>query len=116
MEVGDAILILDDDFAIDDSRLTIESRDSLDYPAIGAGPISSMPGEGPDLDALDDDQGAAVMLDLVNQLMPARHESYFEGYPVGEPSTPALTRLRREGIPALFPTPMATRAGQKWPF
>ena len=67
MEVGDAILILDDDFAIDDSRLTRESRDSLDYPAIGAGPIPSMPGEGPDLAAVDDDEGAvAVMLDLVN--------------------------------------------------
>jgi len=76
-----------------------------------------MPGEGPDLAAVDDDERAvAVMLDLVNQLMPARHESYFEGCPVGEPSTPALTRFRREGIPALFPTPMATRAGQKWPF
>ena len=32
IEVGDAILVLDNDFAIDDSRLTRESRDSLDYP------------------------------------------------------------------------------------
>ena len=35
----------------------------------------------------------------------------YEGCSVGEPSTLALSRLRREGIPALLPTPMATQAG-----
>ena len=39
------------------------------------------------------------------------HGSFYEGCSVGEPSTLALSRLRREGIPALLPTPMATQAG-----
>jgi hypothetical protein len=38
-----------------------------------------------------------------------------EGCPVGEPSTLALSRLRREGIPALCRRPWPFERGQKWP-
>ena len=51
---------------------------SLDHPAIWAGPVPAMAGEGPDLAVVDDDQGAvAVMLDLVNPALSGgrfRHE------------------------------------------
>ena len=38
-----------------------------------------------------------------------------KGCPVGEPSTPAPSRWRREGIPALCRRPWPFERGQKWP-
>ena len=67
IEVGDAVLVLDDDLAIDHGRFAGQLGAGLDHPAIGPGPVPAMAGEGTDLAVIDDDQGAiAVMLDLVN--------------------------------------------------
>ena len=42
----------------------------LDNPLIGSGPVPVMPGEGPNLALVDNDQGAvAVMLNLVNSAL-----------------------------------------------
>ena len=45
----------------------------LDHPPIGSRPVIAVAGEGADLAAIDDDQGAiAVILDLVNPALPGR--------------------------------------------
>jgi hypothetical protein len=67
VEVGDAVLVLDDDLAIDQRRRAGELGARLDHPAIRAGPVPPMPRE------LDYDQGPlAVVLDLVNPSLSGR--------------------------------------------
>jgi hypothetical protein len=67
VEVGDAVLVLNDNLAIDQGRSVTQPGSSFHHPAIWRGPVPAMAGEGSDLAAIDDDQGAvAVMLDLVN--------------------------------------------------
>ena len=69
IEVGNAVLVLDDDLTINDGRLAGELGGRLDHPPIS--PVQLMTGEGPGIAALDDNQGAvAVMLDLVNPSLP----------------------------------------------
>ena len=66
-KVGDAVLVLDDNLAIDQRRSAAELGRRLDHPAIWSGPVPAVSGEGPDLAAIDDDQGpVAVILDFVN--------------------------------------------------
>ena len=66
-KVGDALLILDHDLAINQGRLAGELGSGLDHPVIWSGPIPAGAGIGSDLALVDDDQGAiAVILDLVN--------------------------------------------------
>jgi hypothetical protein len=78
VEVGDAVLVLDHDLAIDQGSLTAQLAASIDHPAIWSGPIPAAAGEGSYLAAVDYDQGAvAVMLDLVNPALSRgqfRHE------------------------------------------
>src|SRR5262245_59128734 len=67
VEVGDAVLVLDNGLTINQGRFAGELAGSLDHPAIWPGPVPATAGEGPDLAAIDDDQCAvAVVLDLVN--------------------------------------------------
>jgi hypothetical protein len=80
MEVGNAILVLDDDLAIDQGCLAGKLGRSFDYPAIRTGPVPPMPGKGPDFAAVNDDQGAvAVMLDLVNPALAGGRFRYQRG-------------------------------------
>jgi hypothetical protein len=78
IEVGDAVLILDDDLAIDDGCLAGELPQSFDHPVVGSGPVPAMSGESLTLALVDDEQGAiAVVLDLVKssplrRVVPAR--------------------------------------------
>jgi hypothetical protein len=72
-KVGDALLILDHDFAIDQGSLTVQVGASIDNPAIWSGPISAGAWIGSDPALVDDDQGSiAVILDLVNPTSPRR--------------------------------------------
>jgi hypothetical protein len=57
-KVGDALLILDHDLAINQGSLTAQVGASIDNPAIWSGPISAGAGVGPNLALVDDDQGA----------------------------------------------------------
>ena len=67
IEIRNAVLVLDDDLAIDQCRLAGQLGGGLDNPLVRSGPVPVMPGEGPDLAVIDNDQGAvAVMLNLVN--------------------------------------------------
>jgi hypothetical protein len=67
VKIGDAVLVLDDHLAIDQGRFAGQLAASIDHPPIGPRPVITVAGEGPDLTAIDNDQGAvAVMLDLVN--------------------------------------------------
>jgi hypothetical protein len=43
IEVGDAVLVLNDYLAIEEGRLAAELGSSLDHPAIGPCPVSAMP-------------------------------------------------------------------------
>ena len=73
IEVGDAVLVLDHHLAIDQGGLAGQPGAGLDHPPIGARPVIAVAGEGADLAAIDDDQGAiAVILDLVNPALPGR--------------------------------------------
>ena len=73
IEVGNAVLVLDDDLTINDGRLAGELGGRLDHPPIMSGPVPAMTGEGPGIAALDDNQGAvAVVFDLVNPARPSR--------------------------------------------
>jgi hypothetical protein len=75
VEVGKAVLVLDDHLAIDQGGLAGQPGASLDHPLIGPRPIIAVPSEGAGLAAINDDQGAvAVVLDLVN---PALCEGWF---------------------------------------
>jgi hypothetical protein len=67
IEVGDAILVLDDDLAIKNGGLAGELAGSFDNSAIWSRPVPAMSGQGFNLVLVDDHQGAvAVLLDLVN--------------------------------------------------
>jgi hypothetical protein len=67
VEVGDAVLVLDEDLAVNEGSLAGELDASLDHPAIGSSPVPAPAGESPDILTVNDDQGAvAIMLDLVN--------------------------------------------------
>ena len=73
IEVGDAVLVLDDHLAIDQGGLAGQLAAGIDHPLIGPRPVIAVAGEGADLAAIDDDQGAiAVILDLVNPALPGR--------------------------------------------
>ena len=67
IEVGDAVLVLDDHLAIDQGRLAGQPAAGVDNPPVGPRPVIAVAGEGSDLAAIDDDQGAvAIIFDLVN--------------------------------------------------
>jgi hypothetical protein len=67
MEIGDAVLVLDDHLAIDQSRFAGQPGAGIDNPLIGPRPVIAVAGEGTDLATFDDDQGAVtIVLDLVN--------------------------------------------------
>jgi hypothetical protein len=53
-KVGDALLILDDDLAIDQASLTAQVGASIDRPAIWSGPIPAAAGESSDLALVND--------------------------------------------------------------
>ena len=73
IEIGDAVLILDDHLAIDQGRFAGQLAASIDHPPIGPRPVITVAGEGSDLAAIDDYQGAiAVVFDLVNPALPCR--------------------------------------------
>ena len=73
IEVGEAVLVLDDHLAIDQGRFAGQPGASIDHPLIGRRPVIAVPGEGADLAAIDDDQGAiAIIFDLVNPALPGR--------------------------------------------
>ena len=77
IEVGDAVLVLDDHLPVNQRRLAGQLGGGVDDPAIGSGPILAGAGEGPDLALVDDDQGAiAVILDLVNPPIADRRFRY----------------------------------------
>ena len=61
-KVGDALLILDHDLAIDQGSLPAQLAASIDNPAIWPGPIPAGAGIGPDL--------ALVILDLMDPASP----------------------------------------------
>jgi hypothetical protein len=63
----DGVLVLDDHLAIDQGRFAGQLAANLDHPPIGSRPVIAVSGEGADLAAIDDYQGAvAVIFDLVN--------------------------------------------------
>ena len=49
VEVGDAVLVLDNDLAIDEGRFAGELGGSFDHPAIWSGSVPAMAGESPSL-------------------------------------------------------------------
>jgi hypothetical protein len=72
-KVGDAVLVLDGHLTIDQSRFAGQPGAILDHPPIGSRPVIPVPGEGADLAAIDNDQGAiAVIFDVVNPAIPGR--------------------------------------------
>jgi hypothetical protein len=78
VEIGDAVLVLDDDLAVDQRCLAGKLGAGVDHAAIWSGPVPATSREGSDLALVDNDQGAvAVMLDLVNPALSGgwfRHE------------------------------------------
>jgi hypothetical protein len=73
IEVGDAVLALDDDLTVNQRRLARQRGGGVDNPVIRSGPIPTGAGIGPDLALVDDDQGAiTVILDLVDPPLPVR--------------------------------------------
>ena len=48
IEVGEAVLVLNDHLAIDDGTLAGQPAADLDHPAVGPRPVIAVPGEGPD--------------------------------------------------------------------
>jgi hypothetical protein len=73
LEIGSPILVLDNDLAIEDGRRAGQLGAGLDHPAVGSGPVTTMPGEGSDLALVDEDEGAiAIVLDLMNPAAPCR--------------------------------------------
>jgi hypothetical protein len=80
IEIGDAVLVLDDHLAIDQGRFAGQPGARLDHPPIGPRLIIAVAGKGADHAAIDDEQGAiddeqgaiAVIFDLVNPALPGR--------------------------------------------
>jgi hypothetical protein len=67
IEVGDAVPVLDDHFAIDHGRFAAQPGAGLNHPPIGPRPVIAVASEGTDLAIIHDDQGAVtIVLDLVN--------------------------------------------------
>ena len=70
MKISDAVLVLDHHLAIQHGGVAGQLATSLDNPAIGARPVIAVAGEGADLAAVNDHQGAiAIMLDFVNPVL-----------------------------------------------
>src|SRR5262245_18846407 len=66
IEVGEAVFVLDDHLAIDQSRFAGQPGAGIDNPLKGPRPVIAVAGEGTYLATFDDDQGAVtIVLDLV---------------------------------------------------
>jgi hypothetical protein len=62
VEVGDAVLVLDEDLAVNEGSLAGELDAGLDDSAIRSGPVPVMAREGYDPAPIDDDQGAIAVV------------------------------------------------------
>ena len=71
IEVGDAVLVLDDHLAIEHGGLTGQLAAGIDNPFIGPRPVIAVAGEGSDLTSVgNDDRAIAIVFDLVNPPLP----------------------------------------------
>jgi hypothetical protein len=71
VKIGDAMLVLDDDLAIEESSSTVQPAACINDSAICRRPVIAVSGEGSDPPLIDDNQGAvAVILNLMNPSVP----------------------------------------------